>query len=95
MYPHENLPVLAKLNHRIMDKVNCLGTTSVPMLRLPAGRFRELLNRVLPEECRIETASDGWYVAAIGAACVMLVFPPAIGALAWCVIQAKKKGGAR
>ena len=73
-----------------------LGTRSVPALRANvAGRTRELLNRVLPEECRIKTAQDAWYVAAIGAACVMMVFPPAIGALAYCVIQAKRKGGAR
>ena len=78
-----------------MKKELTLGTPTVPVLRLPAGRIRELLNRVLPEECRIETAQDAWYVAAIGAACVMLVFPPALLVLAWCVIQAKKKGGAR
>ena len=95
MYPHENLPVDSQTTIRIMDKTMTLGTTSVPVLRLSAGRIRELLNRVLPEECRIKTASDAWYVAAIASACVMLVFPPAIGALAWCVVQAKKKGGAQ
>ena len=79
-----------------MKEVILEGTQVVPASRVSvAERMRVLLNRVLPEECRIETASDGWYVAAIGAACVMMVFPPAIGVLAWCVIQAKKKGGAR
>ena len=94
MYPHENLPATAKL-HTFMDKTMTLGTTSVPVLRVSAGRIRELVNKCLPRECQVKTAQDAWYVAAIGAACVMLVFPPAIGALAWCVIQAKKKGGAR
>ena len=81
-----------------MKEVILEGTRSVPASRVSvAERMRELLNRVLPEECRIETAQDAWYVAAIGAACVMMVFPPAIGALAWCVIRAKKagKGGER
>ena len=74
-----------------------MGTPAVPVLRVSAERIRELLNRVLPRECEIKTAQDAWYVAAIGAACVMMVFPPAIGALAWCVVQAKKagKGGER
>ena len=74
-----------------------MGTPAVPVLRVSAERIRELLNRVLPRECEIKTAQDAWYVAAIGAACVIMVFPPAIGALAWCVIRAKKagKGGAR
>lgn len=79
-----------------MKEVIIEGTQVVPASRVSvAERMRVLLNRVLPEECRIESAQDGWYVAAIGAACVMLVFPPALLVLAWCVIQAKKKGGAR
>ena len=79
-----------------MKEVILEGTRSVPASRVSvAERMRELLNRVLPEECRIKTAQDAWYVGAIASACVMMVFPPAIGALAWCVIQAKKKGGAR
>ena len=40
-----------------MDKTMTLGTTSVPVLRLPAGRIRELLNRVLPEECEMKKSA--------------------------------------
>ena len=75
-----------------------LGTTSVPAHEINfATKLRDKFNRVLPRECEIKTAQDAWYVAAIGAACVIMVFPPAIGALAWCVIRAKKagKGGER
>lgn len=75
-----------------MKRELTLGTPAVPVLRVSAERIRELLNRVLPRECRIKTAQDAWYVAAIGAACVMMVFPPAIGVLAWCVVRAKKAG---
>lgn len=81
-----------------MKEVILDGAKVAPASRVSvAERMRVLLNRVLPEECKIETAQDAWYVAAIGAACVMLVFPPAIGALAWCVYRAKKaeKGGGR
>lgn len=81
-----------------MKEVILEGTRSVPAPRVSvAERMRVLLNRALPEECKIETAQDAWYVAAIGAACVMMVFPPAVLALAWCVVRAKKagKGGER
>lgn len=80
-----------------MKRELTLGAPSVPVLRLSTGRIRELVNKFLPRECQVKTAQDAWYVAAIGAACVMLVFPPAVGALAWCVLQAKMagKGGAK
>lgn len=78
-----------------MKEVILEGTQVVPASRASvAERTRELLNRVLPEECQVKTAQDAWYVAAIGAACVMLVFPPALLAVMYCVIRAKK-GGAR
>lgn len=78
-----------------MKEVIIEGTQVVPAsCASVAERTRELLNRVLPEECQVKTAQDAWYVAAIGAACVMLVFPPALLAVMYCVIRAKK-GGAR
>ena len=75
-----------------MKKELTLGTPSVPVLRIDAAKFRELLNKCLPQECQVKNATDCWYVGAIASACVMMVFPPAIGALAWCVIRAKKAG---
>lgn len=82
---------------RIMNKDLTLGTDAVPahLMNKASKTFRELVNRVLPQECRIETASDGWYVGAIASACLMLVFPPAVGALAYCVMRAKREGGAQ
>ena len=80
-----------------MKELALNGTRSVPVLRIDAAKFRELLNRVLPRECRIETAQDAWYVGAVAWLCVALVFPPVLPLAAWCVLRAKKagKGGAR
>ena len=81
-----------------MKKELTLGTPSVPAhLTNKASKttFRDQLNRVLPAECQVKTASDVWYLGAVGALCVTFIFPPAILALAYCVIQAKRKGGAR
>ena len=78
--------------HYKMKKDLTLGTPSVPVLRIDAAKFRELLNKCLPQECQVKNATDCWYVGAIASACVMMVFPPASGALAWCVIRAKKAG---
>ncbi len=81
-----------------MKKELILGTPSVPVLRcIDAERFRELLNRVLPEECQVKNAADCWYVSAIGSACLSFLFPPAVALLGYCLYRAKKeeKGGAR
>ena len=80
-----------------MKKELTLGTPSVPVLRISAERFCELLNRVLPADCQVKTASDCWYVAAIAAGTLTMMFPPAVAVLAYCVYRAKKseKGGAR
>ena len=91
------LACISQTYHRIMKKELTLGTPSVPVLRIDAAKFRELLNKCLPQECQVKNATDGWYVGAIGALCVTFVFPPALLALAYCVIRAKKaeKGGGR
>ena len=80
-----------------MKKELTLGTPSVPVLRVSAERFRELLNRVLPEECQVKTASDGWYVVAIFATVATLLFPPLVAVVGYCVYRAEKakKGGER
>ena len=80
-----------------MKKELTLGTPAVPahLMNKASKTFRELLNRALPTECQIKTRQDAWYAGAIGALCVTFVFPPALLALAYCVIQAKKEGGER
>ncbi len=80
-----------------MNKNLTLGTPAVPahLTNKASKTFRDRLNRVLPQECQIKTAQDAWYAGAIGALCVTFIFPPAVLALAYCVFQAKKKGGER
>ena len=76
-----------------MKKELTLGTPSVPAhLTNKASKFRESLNRVLPEDCQIQSTRDAWYLGAIGALTVTFIFPPAVLALAYCVIKAKKGG---
>lgn len=80
-----------------MNKEVTLGTPAVPahLINKASKTFRDRLNRVLPADCQIKTTEDAWYVGAIGALCVTFIFPPAVLAVAYCVIQAKKEGGAR
>lgn len=76
-----------------MKKDLTLGTPAVPAPRTSvADKLREQLNKVLPADCQIKTACDAWHVGAIGALAVSFIFPPAVLALAYCVIQAKKGG---
>ncbi len=77
-----------------MKKELTLGTPAVPAREINFGsKFRDSLNRVLPEDCQIQSTRDAWHVAAIGCLCLSFVFPPAVLGLAYCVVQAKKEGG--
>lgn len=79
-----------------MKKELTLGTPAVPAREMNfATKTRELLNKALPADCQIKTAQDAWYAGAVGALCVTFIFPPAVLAVAYCVIQAKRKGGVR
>ena len=76
-----------------MKKELTLGTPAVPAREMNfVTKIRELLNKALPADCQIKTARDAWYVGAIGALTVTFIFPPAVLALAYCVIKAKKGG---
>ena len=91
-----NLPVTAKSKHRIMNKEVTLGTPAVPAHETDfVTKLRDQLNHVLPQECQIKTAQDAWYAGAVFATIVTFIFPPALLALAYCVVQAKKEGGER
>ena len=79
-----------------MKKELTLGTPAVPAHDINVvSKLRDQLNRVLPAECQIKTAQDAWYAGAVCALCVTFLFPPALLALAYCVVQAKKEGGER
>lgn len=79
-----------------MNKELTLGTSAVPAHDTNVvSKLRDQLNRALPQECQIKTAQDAWYAGAIFATVATFIFPPALLALAYCVVQAKKKGGER
>lgn len=96
MYPYVNLPVTAKLSY-VMKKELTAGTQRIPAApdMNVASKTRELVNRILPEDCRIKTRQDAWYAAAIGSVCLTFAFPPAVALAAYCIHRAKKEGGER
>ena len=79
-----------------MNKELTLGTPAVPARLIDkVSKIRELVNRALPADCQVKTKQDAWYAVAVFATVVTFVFPPAVLALAYCIVQAKKEGGAR
>lgn len=76
-----------------MKKEIIMSTPAVPAREINFVRkLRDSINRVLPSDCQIKTVRDAWHVGAIGALTVTFIFPPAVLALAYCVIKAKKGG---
>lgn len=77
-----------------MKKELTLGTAAVPahLINKASKTFRDRLNKALPADCQIKTARDAWHVGAICALTVTFIFPPAVLALAYCTIKAKKGG---
>ena len=69
------------------------GANSVPTSGTNAESKKEsFLNFFLPEECKIKSSSDFWYVNAIALVCAAFIFPPLIIGAAICVVKAKKGG---
>lgn len=76
-----------------MKKEIIMSTPAVPAREINFVRkLRDSINRVLPSDSQIKTVRDAWHVGAIGALALTFVFPPAVLALAYCVIKAKKGG---
>lgn len=82
-----------------MKKELTLGTPFVPArdINVVSKRFRELLNRVLPEECQCKTSADCWYVGCIVSGVLTMMLPYCLPLLGYCLYRAKKaeKGGGR
>ena len=77
-----------------MKKELTIGAQSAPAYRVSVGkRFRELLNRVLPEECQVKTSQDAWYLGAVLSLILTFIFLPTVILSAYCVIRAKQEGG--
>ena len=82
-----------------MKKELTLGTPFVPArdINVVSKRFRELLNRVLPEECQVKNATDCWYAGAAVTGVLSAMMPWLLPLAVYCLCRAKKgeKGGER
>lgn len=73
-------------------KKETTGTQYVPVHRSTDGKLNSFINYFLPEECKVRSRSDFYYVTALTFASAGFIFPLLfIGAVA-CVIAAKKGG---
>ena len=78
-----------------MKKELTIGTPAVPARltsKVSKTTLRHLLNRLLPADCQVKNDQDAWYVSTIACASLTLIFPPALIALVYCFIKAKKGG---
>lgn len=59
------------------------------------SKSSSFISYFLPEECRVRTRADFYYVAALAFLCVTFIFVPFIIGTIACVVKAKKyqKGG--
>ncbi|MCS2957618.1 hypothetical protein NXX53_11690 [Bacteroides salyersiae] len=75
-------------------KTKISGTNYVPAYRTSTGsKLNSFINYFLPEDCKVETRSDLYYVTAIVFLCATFFFFPCIvGAIA-CVVKAKRQKG--
>lgn len=78
-------------------KKQSTGTNYVPAYRTFTGsKLNSLITYFLPEDCRVKTRSDFYYVTAIAFVCLTFFFPPCIAGAIACVVKAKQqKGGAQ
>lgn len=75
-------------------KTNSTNANYVPAYRSKEERRSKLsqfISYLLPEDCKIETRSDFYYLCSIGFICVTFIFPPAIFAVAYCIGKARRK----
>lgn len=78
-----------------MKKELTIGTPAVPARltsKVSKTTLLNRLNRLLPADCQVKTAQDAWYVSTLACASLTLIFPPALIALVYCFIKAKKGG---
>lgn len=81
----------AKTNSDIKRK--SLGANYVPAHQSIDGKLSSMINYFLPEDCRVRTRADFYYVTAVAFICATLVFPPFVVGAIVCVIKAKRKKG--
>lgn len=73
-------------------KKETTGTHYVPVHRTTDGKFNSFINYFLPEECKVRSRSDFYYVTAIAFASAGFLFPLLFIVAMACVVLAKKGG---
>lgn len=68
------------------------GTQYVPAHHATDGKISSFINYFLPEECKVRSRSDFYYVTAIALCSAGFLFPPLFIAAMACVVLAKKGG---
>lgn len=74
-----------------------LGTNYVPAHRATTdGKLSQFIAYFLPEDCKVKTRADFYYLTAIAFICATFFFPPCIAGAIACVVKAKQqKGGSQ
>lgn len=77
-----------------MKSKQSLGTNYVPAHRSTVdGKLPSFIAFFLPEDCKVQTSADFYYVTAIACLCATFIFPPCILAAAYYIIKAKRQKG--
>ncbi|MEG0647663.1 MAG: hypothetical protein RR471_10890 [Bacteroides sp.] len=57
------------------------------------GKLPSFIAFFLPEDCKVKTSADFYYVTAITCLCATFIFPPCVLAAVYCVVKAKRQKG--
>ena len=77
-------------------KKQLLGTNYVPAHRSTTDdKLPSFIAFFLPEDCKVKTKADFYYVTAIACLCATLIFPPCIITAIYCVVKAKRQEGGK
>lgn len=75
-------------------KKQSLGTHYVPSHRTTSdGKLPAFIAYFLPEDCKVRTRADYYYVTGIAFLCATFIFPPCIAGAIACVVKAKQQKG--
>lgn len=72
------------------------GIHYVPTHRTTSdGKFSQFITYFLPEDCKVSTRADYYYVTAIAFLCATFFFYPCIAGAIACVVKAKQQKGGK
>lgn len=70
------------------------NTIYVPTYRISTGsKPSPFIAYFLPEDCKVRTSADFYYVTALAFLCATFLFPPCIVGTIACVVKAKQQKG--